>query len=162
MSRADPPDVTPDLVVQVTNDYGVIAEMKKHVHDGDIVSFDQVAKVSMPTSTRAGGPTRAGSVATTWCCSPISPAAHALRTPPGHGSPTDIPTAARSPRLWSTASPTGASLWFFLRRVFGELSDPEHDEALSDIGKSMPEHISLKTLSPRRSFTTLCHQRSIS
>lgn len=43
MTPADDGDnVTPDLVVQVTDDYGVVAEMKKHFRPKDLTPFAQI------------------------------------------------------------------------------------------------------------------------
>ncbi len=121
-------EVTPDAVVQVTAEYGLVAEMKKHFstsRPGEV--FEQVAKYDADLEgwwTHDGHIASHDLVLLTHLKSSVA-AVDAFKAWQAEGN------AFRRPfSIVEFAYMTTGSLWFLLRRVEGQVSDPVHDEAL--------------------------------
>ena len=131
-------NLTPDAVVQVTKDYGVVAEMKKHYNSSEkTIYIDQVKKYDRDLLG--------------WWTESEQIGKHDLVLLTHYFSSTHATDAYR---LWLTEGNSfqrkfaiiefshsdAAQQYFVLKRVVGELSDKDHDEQLRQ-GKKIPESI---------------------
>lgn len=132
-------DLTPDAVIQVSDEYGVIAEMKKNFPVAKPDSpFEQVAKYDTPltgwwtTDEKIG---RHDLVLMTHEFSGVKAGdAHKDWVARGNGF-------SRNFAIVEFGYQEQGQLWFFLRRREGSLSDQEHDERLRQGVKINDTHI---------------------
>jgi hypothetical protein len=137
------PNLTPDCVVQVSSEYGIVSEMKKHYKDDDLRPLRQIKKYDQDL---IGWWTPSERIAT-----------HDLVLLTHYFSSTSAQDAFT---LWLdnndpykrkfaivefSYSDQGQS-YFVLRRVTGSLSDPAHDERLRR-GVKIPETVFIEITS---------------
>ena len=142
-AQAAPPNVTPDGVIQITEDYGVVAEMRKHFREGDHEKYDQIKKYDQ-------------NLAGWWTSDKLIPV-HDLVLLTHTFSSVDAKDAYeywkkldnsfdRKFAIVEFSHSQQGQNWFLLRRVEGgELSDPIHDEALRRGKKIADQYLILLT-----------------